>query len=173
MTTNVLNNKNTDFKVILNSLDTNTYTTVGGTRNNATYALDLKQKLPFDACLDKSYLMTFQLITTRDPVVNTNILTSNIYTVAITFSNGSTTQSVHQPLGSSNFITGLIPVLYDPSVPTNFLYATDQDNAPTFIPTLRNIQSVSVKIMTNGYVVLPDTINSMVVLHFKEIQYGN
>jgi hypothetical protein len=79
----------TDFKIILNSSDTSSYT---GTKFNAFYNVDLKQILRNDVYFDKSYLMTFQVRTTTD----STLTGSKVYLFSALLNNGSASTSVFQ-----------------------------------------------------------------------------
>jgi hypothetical protein len=100
------NSVQTDFKIILNSNDTNTWT---GSKFNANYNLDLKQILFNDRYFDKSYRMTYQFKSTSDPALSG----SKIYLASFLLSNGASQQGVFQPLGTPYQTTGFLNVVND------------------------------------------------------------
>ena len=101
------NSIQTDFKIILNSYDTSTYT---GSKFNAFYNLDLKQILHNDNMFDKSYKMTFQFKSTLDA-----LNAQKIYLASLLLSNGVSQHAVYQPLGTPYQTTGILNVINDQS----------------------------------------------------------
>jgi hypothetical protein len=93
-----MNNKKTNFKVVLNSYDTASWT--GPSKFNATYYLDLKRILYKDAYYDKSYNLTFQLSTTSNSVI-TN---SKIYSPFYSSTNITYSLSVNVPSIQTNIV---------------------------------------------------------------------
>lgn len=161
------NSTQTEFKIVLNSNDSATWT--GTTKFNANYSIDLKQILHTDIQFDKGYRMSFQLRTTSD----TTITSTKIYLASLLLSNGTSQMGIIQPTGTVFQTTGLLSSFYDQGTTSAYISTLDTDNSPIYISNLRSITNVQVRITDHTYTTIaPSGGNYVVVLHFQQIE-GN
>jgi hypothetical protein len=160
------NSVQTEFKIILNTNDTSSWT--GATKFNANFKLDLKQVLFSDISFDKSYRMTFQLRSTADATITS----TKVYLASLLLSNGTTQTTIHQPAGTPMQTTGLLCSYYDQGAVAGYLSTNDSDNSPLYISNLRNITGVQVRITDHTYTTIAPTANYVLILHFQQIE-GN
>lgn len=111
-----MNNQKTNFKVVLNSYDTNSWT--GASKFNANYYLDLKRILSKDEYYDKSYKMSFQLCSTSSAVITNG----SIYSAVIQLSNGNANKQIYQYNQTAQNTTALLKVQSEQGVHTDYTF---------------------------------------------------
>ena len=161
-----MNNKITTFKIILNSLDTNSWT---GVKYNATYPIDLRNVILIDKNLDYEYSMTYTFLSKAEA----GLSSANIYQIGITLGNGAINSSILQPNQSSGggLTTDILNVIYDQTsgVLKSHFQNSVSDSPPTYVRNLRNLNTINIKVCDNSYTMYSGSADYLCVLHFHKI----
>jgi len=140
------------FKVVLNSNDTTSWS--GPHQYNATYAVNIAQIVADPLLLDKVYNVTFNFKSRTSTTANANLSTANTYSLNLRLNNSGVTTTASTINGAS--IVGMLDLV--PDFASNLasgtalplmLSASDGDNGPFQVTSLRNLSSIYLRVIRN------------------------
>lgn len=137
------------FKIVLDSSNTDSFI---GTLYNANYYVDLSQVIRKSEDYNKSYYIYCTLISKTDITGNTNIVSTNLYTLTLNMSNKFNNIYQYNNLNCDSFI---LPVQVNPSDngaggAHNGFFLKDSDQRPLYIENINNITNIQLKVFQNG-----------------------
>lgn len=156
------------FKIFLDSNNTASWT---GLLYKADYYIDLTKIIQDNNDFYKSYYMYCSFVSSADDIGTGNIFPSNLYTLHIDMNKGV---NVYQ-FKNTRTPSFLLPVQVSPSViggadPDTRFFLQEQDQRPTFIPNILNINSIQIQVInTSVDSITNSNANYVCVLTFVQI----
>jgi hypothetical protein len=133
------------FKIFLDSNNTSSW---AGLLYRANYYVDLKNIIQDSNDYYKSYYMYCSFVSIADDVTVNSITPAKVYTLHIDMNKGI---NVYQ-FKNTKTPSFLLPVQVNPSVlgvadPDTRFFLQDEDQRPTFIPNILNINSIQIQVI--------------------------
>jgi hypothetical protein len=142
------------FKVVCNSFDTTSYSTVGGSIYNVIFPVNLKTMILNPADLKKAYKLTFSFQSIEDP----NIGYSSSYAIFInTNKNINTIQTNNN--NRYNKYTGVLKYVSPAGRSINRFLTSPEDNPPVYYDNIEDINFINIRVtnLNNNLTYVPAT----------------
>jgi hypothetical protein len=139
----ISNNGKKTYKIILNTFDTTSYTTVGGNFYNSVFPIDLKAIIRDPQDYEKPYFMTFSFQSIED----TNIFYDGAYGIHIDCNKPINVMQNNN--NSSNKLYSGVLVAYTAASRTTPRFLTmPYDNDPVYYTDIKNITAIQIRVVS-------------------------
>jgi len=143
MISNISKKKN--FKLILSTFDTTSFTSIGGSLYNVVFPVDLKAIIRDPKDYKKSYKLTFSFQSLEDG----NISTGSSYGIQINMNKPINTMA-NRIAGNIPLYTGLVIGVVPNGRTSARFQVVPTDNEPVYYNDIENITSIQVRVLNLG-----------------------